>query len=87
MHQAVLHYPTLKTVLQVENVLEEAGEPLSRNEIKRRLPTEIMHQTLAVILDYLEASGKIAEGSKGVSWIYNDNPKFLKMVKEAVRVR
>jgi len=85
--QAVLHYPTLKTVLLVENVLQEAGEPLSRNEIKRRLPVGIMHQTLALILEYLEASGKVTEGSKGVLWIYNDNPQFIRMVKQAVRVR
>jgi hypothetical protein len=85
--QAVLHYPTLKTVLLVEKVLQEAGEPLSRNEIKRRLPVGIMHQTLALILEYLEASGKVTEGSKGVLWIYNDNPQFIRMVKRAVRVR
>jgi len=86
-NQVVMHYPTLKTVLLIEKVLQEAGEPLSRNEIKRRLPVGIMHQTLAVILEYLEASGKISEGSKGVLWIYNDNPKFLQMIRRAVRVR
>lgn len=85
--QSIVHYPTLKTVLVVEKILQEAEGPLSRNEIKRRMPVGIMHQTLAIILEYLEASGKIVEGTKGVLWIYNDNPRFLRMVKRAVRVR
>ncbi len=83
----IIHYPTLRTVLMIEKILEEADEPISRNEIKRRLPVSIMHQTLALILEYLDASGKIAEGSKGISWIYNDNPKFLKLIKRAVTIK
>jgi len=36
MEQA-LHYPRLDTVLNVEKVIKEAKEPLSKNELDRRL--------------------------------------------------
>jgi hypothetical protein len=84
--QEVIHYPTLKTVLQVEKVLQEADTVVSRNEIKRRLPTQIMHQTLNIILEYLENSGKIFIGEKGVTWVHQDNPKLKRMLARSVRV-
>ncbi len=78
--QEVIHYPNLKTVLMVEKVLKEAETTLMREEIKKRLPAQIMHQTLNVILDYLEQKGLILDGHKGVLWTHNDNPKL----KEAI---
>ena len=72
----ILHYPTLKTVLQVERTLQEADTVISKNEIKRRLPTQIMHQTLNLILEYLEESGKIFVGKRGISWVQQTNPKL-----------
>ena len=84
--QKILHFPNLRTVLYVERALQKADTVISKNELKRRLPTKIMHQTLNLILEYLEESGKIMIGSKGITWIYNDNPTFKKLVAKAVRV-
>ena len=84
--QKILHFPNLKTVLQVEKVLQDADTVISKNELKRRLPTQIMHQTLNLIIEYLEDSGKIMTGSKGITWIQNDNPKLKKLLERAVRV-
>ena len=86
MQRTILHYPNLKTVLMVEEVIREADAPLSRNEIKRRLPTKVMHQTLNLILKYLEESGKIMDGSKGIVWVFNEDPRFKKILDESVRV-
>ncbi len=84
--QKILHFPNLRTVLYVERVLQKADTVISKNELKRRLPTKIMHQTLNLILEYLEDSGKIMIGSKGITWIQNDNPKFKKLLARAVRI-
>ena len=70
----------------VEKTLQDADTIISRNELKRRMPVQIMHQTLNLILEYLEKSGKIIIGSKGISWIYNDNLEFRKMLNKSVRV-
>lgn len=86
MIQEVLHYPTLKTVLIVENILKEADTIITKAELERRLPKQIMHQTLKLILEYLESSGKIIITEKGISWIYNENPKLKKLLEESVRV-
>ena len=54
----VIHYPNLKTVLMVEDVLKKANNLMTREDLKKKLPTKIMHQTLNVILKYLEDGGK-----------------------------
>ena len=82
----VIHYPNLKTVLMVEDVLKKANQLMTREEIKKKLPTKIMHQTLNVVLKYLEDSGKILDGRKGILWIYNPSPKLDKAIKEGVEL-
>ena len=68
-----LHYPRLDTILNVEFIIKKSGEPLSKNEIDRRLKKKIMRPTLNVILTYLEQSGKIAMLKKGIIWIYKED--------------
>lgn len=71
--QQVLHYPRLDTVLNVEEVIKKSKGPLSKNEIDRRLPKQIMRPTLNLILQYLEESGKIAILKEGIIWIYKED--------------
>ncbi len=70
MSKQVLHYPRLDTILNVEKTIKKAKEPLSKNEIDRRLKKKIMRPTLNIILEYLERSGKIAALKEGIIWIY-----------------
>ncbi len=51
-------------------MLKKSDEALSREKIKKLLGKKIMHQTLNLILEYLEESGKILDGRKGIFWIY-----------------
>jgi len=83
MQQEILHYPRLDTVLMVESVLKEADLTISKNELLRRLPKQIMRQTLNVILDYLEEKGVILIGKKGVLWIYNESPRIKKLLEKS----
>ncbi|MBI2661965.1 hypothetical protein HYX11_00725 [Candidatus Woesearchaeota archaeon] len=78
--QEIIHYPNLKTMLMVEKVLKDAETTLTREEIKEKLPTQIMHQTLNVILEYLEERGFIIDGHKGILWTHNDNPKLREAI-------
>lgn len=86
MGGSVIHYPTLKTVLMVEDVLEKANTPITREQLKDKLKTKVMHQTLNVILKYLEDSGKLIDGRKGIVWIYNPSPKLDKAIKEGMEL-
>jgi len=45
-------------------------------ELKRKLPKQVNHNTLKVILEYLEESNKIAVSIRGITWIHNTNPKL-----------
>ena len=61
----VLRYPNLNTVLMVEDFLKKHRDmPISVAELRRKLPKQVMHQTLKIILEYLWKSGKIIYGPK-----------------------
>ena len=82
----IIHYPNLKTVLMIEEVLKKANNLMTREQLKKKLPTKIMHQTLNVVLKYLEDSGKILDGRKGILWIHNPSPKLNKAIKEGIEL-
>ena len=66
------HWPTLNTVIMVEDTLKKSKEEvISVAELKRKLPRKVNHITLMIILDYLEKSKKIDVKLKGVSWRKN----------------
>ena len=76
------HWPTLNTVIMVENTLKNMEESvISVADLKRELPKQVNHNTLMVILNYLEESNKIAATLKGITWIHNNNSNL----KEAIR--
>lgn len=81
--EVIHHWPTLKTVLMVEDVLKDAELALSLEELKRKLPRKIMDQTLRLILAYLESKGSVLIGKKGIVWIENNDPKFLKLIEKS----
>ncbi len=66
------HWPTLNTVIMVEDTLKKSKEEVvSVAELKRKLPRKVNHITLMIILDYLEKSNKIEVKLKGISWRKN----------------
>jgi len=88
MKTEVLHYPRLDTILNVEKIIKKANDPLSKNEIDRRLTKKIMRPTLNIILQYLGQSGKIALLKEGIIWIYKDDisPKLRAKLKKGITV-
>jgi len=68
--QRDMHSPTLDTVLMVEEAVRKAKEVLTIAELKRRLPRQVNHNTLKVILAYLQRSGKVEFTPYGVVWIF-----------------
>ncbi|HJX05107.1 MAG TPA: hypothetical protein VJ461_00180 [Candidatus Nanoarchaeia archaeon] len=84
--ESVGHSPTLNTVLMVEDTLKDAGQVITIAEIKRRLPKKIMHQTLITVLDYLQISGKIIIGTKGILWVYADKKELDELIKRGTEI-
>ena len=81
------HSPTLNTVFMVEETLKNMDESvITVAELKRRLPKQINHNTLKLILEYLEESNKIAVTMKGITWIHNTNPRLRKAIKEGIEL-
>ncbi|MBD3314019.1 hypothetical protein GF345_06255 [Candidatus Woesearchaeota archaeon] len=81
------HSPTLNTVLMVEDTLKNMDESvITIAELKKRLPKQVNHNTLKVILEYLEESNKIAVSLKGITWIHNSNKNMRKAVSEGLLI-
>jgi hypothetical protein len=82
----VLHYPTLKTVLLVENVLRDAKEPLTRYEILKRMNNKLMKQSLNIIIQYLVERNMVIDSNKGVFWVYTPKKKLDEWLKDSVEL-
>ena len=81
------HTPTLNTVLMVEETLKSMEESVvTIAELKRKLPRQVNHNTLKIILEYLEESNKIAVSIKGMTWIHNPNPKLRRAISEGLEL-
>ena len=86
-YHKVRRYPNLNTVLMVEDFLKENRDmPIKITELKQKLPKQIMHQTLQVILEYLFRSGKIIYGPKGIQWIYSEPEHLRKMMENSLEI-
>jgi len=82
-----VHWATLNTVIMVENTLKSIKESIiSVAELKRKLPRKVNHNTLMLILEYLEKSNKIAVTLKGITWIHNTNPNLKKAILEGIEL-
>lgn len=73
LYNNVVHYPSLKTMLMIEKTLRDSNIPIKREELKRRLPVKIMHQTLNLILKYFEEKKIITDNHDGILWINKNN--------------
>ncbi len=80
-------YPNLSTVLMVEDTLQKMDESvITIAELKRRLPREVNHNTLKIILEYLEKSNKIAVTLRGITWVHNTNPNLRKAISTGLEL-
>ena len=84
--EKVGHSPTLNTVLMVEETLKEAGQVITLAQLKKILPKKIMHKTIITILDYLQLSGKIIIGTKGVLWIYAEKKELDGLMQRGTEI-
>jgi len=82
-----VHWPTLNTVIMVEDTLKKINESvISVAELKRKLPRQVNHNTLILILEYLERSNKIAVTLKGITWIRNSNLNLRKAILNGMEI-
>jgi len=81
------HWPTLNTVIMVEKTLKNmSGSIITIAELKRIIPRKVNHNTLMVILRYLEESNKILATLKGITWIYNPNKNLRESLNKGLEI-
>ena len=75
----ILHYPTLDSILMVEETVQHMNYP-KKTELWKALPKKMMYQTFCLIIDYLEQSGKIMIDRDGrLVWTWN--PAMIKKIR------
>jgi len=85
--QELKHSPTLNTVIMVEETLKNMDDSvISVAELKRKLPRQVNHNTLKLILEYLELSNKIVVTMKGITWVHNPNPTLQKAITRGLEL-
>jgi len=83
----IVHWPTLNTVIMVEDILKNIDESvISIAELKRILPRQVNHNTLMLILRYLEKSNKIVVTLKGITWVKNTNLNLKNAILEGMEL-
>ena len=81
------HSPTLNTVLMVEHTLMNMDKSIfTVADIKKKLPKQVNHRTLMVILSYLEECNKILVTIKGITWVHNTSPRLRKEISEGLEL-
>jgi hypothetical protein len=79
--------PTLNTIIMVENTIKNSkNSVITIPEIKRSLPRQVNHNTLMIILEYLEANGKIYVGLRGITWVQNTNSNLRKIIAQGRKI-
>lgn len=65
-----IHSPRLDTVAMVENTIKKSKEKLSKTELWKKLPKQMMYQTFSTAIDYLIELKKIRLNTEGkITWI------------------
>jgi hypothetical protein len=67
----------------VEKCIREKGPFASRRALMKALPRKVEYPTLVTILNYLEASDKILINGNSITWVFTDNPKLLRLLRES----
>lgn len=80
--------PTLGTIRMVEQTLRDAPDDrlVSVAHLKRMLPRQINHNTLLEILAYLQESGRILVGVKGVLFLRPPSAELQAVLQDAYAV-
>jgi len=81
------HSPTLNTVIMVEETLKKMnGSVITIADLKKKLPKQINHNILKLILEYLEKSNKIGVTMQGITWIHNTNQNLRNAIKTGMEL-
>lgn len=85
IQKEAIYYPTLETILVIEEIIKKANNPVSRKQILVRLKNKaIIISTLNFTLDYMENSGMILETRKGFIWTFNPNKRLKTAEQEGL---
>jgi uncharacterized membrane-anchored protein len=84
---AVLHEPRLDTILMIEEAILKSDNYPTKTQLWKKLPRKIQYQTFKRVIDYLEASDKIAFNGGAILYVGQNNEKLRALIESSIRVR
>ena len=69
------HYPTLKTMMTIANIIYESDTPINRKRLLEKLKNRVGRQKLNTTLKHLEKWCVICETRYGFVWTFNPTKK------------
>ena len=78
--------PTLETIEYIRALLEQAGQPVSRNRILDQLAAwghSSSRPSLNAALSFLSRDGSLIEGSKGLQWVPQAEGRVLDAIRRS----
>lgn len=83
-----LSNPTLATIVKIQTILEDAGEPLTRYELHKRLGGSVNYPVLESVLNYLAMLRLVVDEGKGgkVLWVHAVRPNARQLFASSRRV-
>ncbi len=82
----VLHEPRLDTVSMIEKAILDSEEYPTRMQLWKGLPRKVQYQTFQRVLQYLEASEKIAFNDRKIIYTGVASDKLRKFLESSVRI-
>ncbi len=83
----ILHQPTLKTILMIENQIRKRRSYPTKKELWESLPKGVQYQTLNLVLNYLESSKKILIDKGHIVWTFPDDKKLRDLIARSTQLR
>jgi len=65
-------------------IVDDESSAMSISKLKKVLRGKVDEKVMMEAIDQLDKENKIFIGSKGITWVYNNSPKWKKAVREAI---
>ncbi|MEA3201271.1 MAG: hypothetical protein QOE90_2699 [Thermoplasmata archaeon] len=79
--------PTLAKIDEVESILRAADEPISVNEVMRRMKAKAVdRRSVNLAIAHLARFGVVVTGSKGVQWVPPASPQLQRAISKGKRL-
>lgn len=73
-------------IAMVEKAIHDAPDYPTKQSLWKSLPRKVSYNTLNQVVDHLILNNKVIIDRRCIIWVFVDNPKLKKLLRNSVRV-